>query len=102
MFPYREFGVLFVFSRRFYTFIEGFSGFKDVLLTVVVSSYLKIYTLSMLVWEFPASMVYIIDLFVMSSNLVALRVISESSFTKCVGLCLGAHAMKFFVNWMLK
>ncbi|XP_021848621.1 protein ARV 2-like [Spinacia oleracea] len=96
------FCVLFVFSRRFYTFIEDFSGFKDVLLTVVASSYLKIYMLSMLIWEFPASMVHIIDLFVMSSNLVALRVISESSFTKCVGLCLGAHAIKFFVNWMLK
>lgn len=96
------FCVLFVFSRTFLTFVEGFSGYKTLLLTMVVSSYLKVYMLSMLVWEFPASVVYIIDLFVMSSNLVALQVISESSFTICVGLCLGAHALKFFVNWVLK
>lgn len=96
------FCVLFVFSRRFFTFVKGFSGYKEVLLTMVVSSYLKVYMLSMLVWEFPASMVYIIDLFVMSSNLVALQVITESSFSRCIGLCLGAHAIKFLLNWMLK
>ncbi|XP_021738619.1 protein arv1 homolog [Chenopodium quinoa] len=96
------FCVFAVFSKRYLTFVEGFSGYKDVLLTMVVSSYLKIYMLSMLVWEFPTSVVYIVDLFVMSSNLVALRVISKSSFTRCVGLCLGAHALKFFVHWMLK
>lgn len=96
------FCVLFVFSRRFLTFVEGFSGYKDVLLTMVVSSYLKVYMLCMLVWEFPASVVYIIDLLVMSSNLVALLVITESSFRRCVGLCLSAHALKFFVNWVLR
>lgn len=91
-----------VFSRRFLMFKEGFSGYKDILLTMVVSSYLKIYMLFMMVWEFPASVVYIIDLLVMSSNLVALRVITESPFRRCAGLCLFSHALKFFVNWLLK
>lgn len=96
------FCVLLVFSRRFLIFKEGFSGYKDLLLTMVVSSYLKFYMLFMMVWEFPASVVYIIDLLVMSSNLVALRVITESSFRRCAGLCVGSHALKFFVNWLLK
>lgn len=93
--------VLFALSRLL-DFIDGFCGYKDVLLAMIVSSYLKVYMLVMLVWEFPASVVYIIDLFVMSSNMVAVKVITESSFKGCAGVCLAAHALKFFVNWMLK
>jgi len=93
--------VLFALSRLL-DFIEGFCGYKDVLLAMIVSSYLKVYMLVMLVWEFPASVVYIIDLLVMSSNMVALKVITESPFKGCAGVCLAAHALKFFVNWMLK
>lgn len=100
-----EFGISFRFffgSSRFLDFIEGFRTYKDVLLAIIVSSYLKVYMLAMLVWEFPPSVVYIIDLIVMSSNMVALKVITESSFKGCAGVCLGAHALKFCVNWMLK
>lgn len=82
-------------SSRFLDFIEGFRTYKDVLLAIIVSSYLKVYMLAMLVWEFPPSVVYIIDLIVMSSNMVALKVITESSFKGCAGVCLGAHALKF-------
>ncbi|XP_057550904.1 protein ARV 2 [Amaranthus tricolor] len=96
------FCVLLVLPRRFLTFVDDFSGYRDVLLVVIVSSYLKLYMLSMLVWELPASVVYIIDLFVMSSNMVALRAITESPFRRCFGLCFGVHALKFFVNWLLK
>ncbi|XVF30892.1 hypothetical protein REPUB_Repub16aG0097300 [Reevesia pubescens] len=47
--------------------------FRDLLLAILISSYFKIFLASMMVWEFPPSVVYIIDLFVLSSNTVALK-----------------------------
>ncbi|XP_021280217.1 protein arv1 homolog isoform X2 [Herrania umbratica] len=47
------------------------------------------------VWEFPPSVIYIIDLLVLSSNTVALKVITESDMNPCVGACFIAHAVKF-------
>ncbi|KAK9667384.1 hypothetical protein RND81_14G252400 [Saponaria officinalis] len=91
----------FVFSKSL-EFVEGLSSYKEILLAILASCYLKVYMLAMLVWDFPSSAVYITDLFVMSSNLVALMVITKSSFTRCVGVCIGAHALKFFVHWVLQ
>ncbi|XVF14486.1 hypothetical protein REPUB_Repub09cG0064200 [Reevesia pubescens] len=49
------------------------SRFRDLLLAILISSYFKIFLTAMMVWEFPSSVVYIIDLFVLSSNTVALK-----------------------------
>ncbi|GAB2279884.1 hypothetical protein Dimus_014519 [Dionaea muscipula] len=75
-------------ARKLLNLVDGFHGYKDVVLAVLVSSYLKVFTVAMLVWTFPALVVYVVDLFVVSSNLVALRVISEpssssSSLSRC-------------------
>ncbi|XP_074285778.1 protein ARV 2-like [Silene latifolia] len=91
----------YILSTKSLEFVEGFSSYKEVLLAIIVSCYLKVYMLAMMVWDFPSSVVYITDLFVMSSNLVALRVITKSSFERCIGVCLFAHALKFFVHWLL-
>ncbi|XP_020531732.1 protein arv1 homolog isoform X2 [Amborella trichopoda] len=47
--------------------------FKEVLLAIIVSSYFKIFLITMMIWEFPLSVLFIIDLFVLSSNAVALK-----------------------------
>ncbi|XP_057997220.1 protein ARV 1 isoform X2 [Hevea brasiliensis] len=52
----------------------GFSRCGNLLLSILVSSYLKIFLVAMMVWEFPSSVIFIIDLFVLSSNVVALKV----------------------------
>ncbi|XP_022770670.1 protein arv1 homolog isoform X2 [Durio zibethinus] len=72
-----------------------FTRFRDLLLAVLISSYFKIFLAATMVWEFPPSVIYIIDLFVLSSNTVALKVITESTVNRCVGACLIAHAVKF-------
>ncbi|XVF33062.1 hypothetical protein REPUB_Repub17cG0136000 [Reevesia pubescens] len=71
------------------------SRFRDLLLAILISSYFKIFLAAMMVWEFPPSVIYIIDLFVLSSNTVALKVITESTMNRCVGACFIAHAVKF-------
>ncbi|KAL5982738.1 hypothetical protein ACLOJK_016814 [Asimina triloba] len=45
---------------------------KELFLAILVSSYMKIFVVAMLVWGFPPSVLLIIDLFVLSSNAVAL------------------------------
>ncbi|XP_027164272.1 protein arv1 homolog [Coffea eugenioides] len=76
---------------------------KDTVLTMLVSSYFKIFLIAMMVWEFPSSMIIMIDMFVLSSNTVALKVIANSATIRCFGVCFAAHAVKFFVSeWLRK
>ncbi|XP_065869647.1 protein ARV 1-like isoform X2 [Euphorbia lathyris] len=65
---------------------------------IVVSSYFKIFFIAMMVWEFPSSVIFIIDLFVFSSNTVALRVITECDLKRCIAACFTAHATKLLVT----
>ncbi|KAK9202113.1 hypothetical protein WN944_017323 [Citrus x changshan-huyou] len=90
-------GVFLHASRILLNTSAGASRFKDFLLAVLISSYFKIFLLAMMVWNFPSSVIYIIDLFVLSSNTVALKVITESAMNRILGVCLVAHAVKFFV-----
>ncbi|XP_030487978.2 protein ARV 2 isoform X3 [Cannabis sativa] len=57
----------------------GSLSYKDILLAILISSYFKLCLLAMMVWEFPSSAVYIIDLYVFSSNTVALKVWMDDS-----------------------
>ncbi|XP_011628583.1 protein arv1 homolog isoform X4 [Amborella trichopoda] len=74
--------------------------FKEVLLAIIVSSYFKIFLITMMIWEFPLSVLFIIDLFVLSSNAVALKVLTNATTNGCIGVCLTAHAAKYFVSHM--
>ncbi|KAM5555829.1 hypothetical protein ABKV19_023641 [Rosa sericea] len=47
-------------------------GYKDLLLAILISSYFKMFLIAMMVWECPF-VILIIDLFVLSSNTVALK-----------------------------
>ncbi|KAL6333264.1 hypothetical protein AAG906_028447 [Vitis piasezkii] len=47
--------------------------YKNLLLAILISSYFKIFLIAMMVWELPSSVIFIIDVFVLSSNTVALK-----------------------------
>lgn len=80
----------------------GSLRYKDILLAILISSYFKMCLVAMMVWQFPSSVVFIIDLYVLSSNIVALKVITESALSRCVLTCFSAHLMKFLVTQALE
>ncbi|XP_028752264.1 protein arv1 homolog isoform X2 [Neltuma alba] len=89
----------FIFAMRIFIGTSiSFSRCKDLLLAILVSGYFKVFLISMTVWEFPSSVILIIDLFVLSSNAVALKVMTESTMNRCVGVCISAHAVKVFLT----
>ncbi|KAL5684042.1 hypothetical protein ACJX0J_010427, partial [Zea mays] len=47
--------------------------YRDILFAVIISSYFKLFLFTMMVWEFPSSVIFIVEMFVLSSNVVALR-----------------------------
>ncbi|MCL7033137.1 hypothetical protein MKW94_027507 [Papaver nudicaule] len=49
------------------------TSYIDISLAIFVSSYMRIFLIAMMVWDFPSSVLYIIDMFVLSSNAVALK-----------------------------
>lgn len=77
------------------------SRYKNTWLAVLASSYLKLFLIATMVWEFPSSVIFIIDIFVLSSNTLALKVMSETAMAKCFGVCLCAHVVKFLVSLAL-
>ncbi|KAI8001379.1 Protein ARV 1 [Camellia lanceoleosa] len=93
--------ILLVVTRFFLDKSAGVSRSKDILLAIFISSYFKVFFIAMMVWEFPASVLFIIDIFVLSSNIVALKVMTELSVDKCIGACFSAYAVKFLVKGAL-
>lgn len=77
------------------------SRYKEIILAILISSYFKLFLLAMMVWEFPSSVLFIIDIFVLSSNAVALRVVTQLQTAGCLGVCFGAHAAKLFTARLL-
>ncbi|KAK0581480.1 hypothetical protein LWI29_014226 [Acer saccharum] len=88
--------VFFLASRTLLNTPNRVFRFRDFVLAILVSSYLKIFLVAMMVWKFPSSAIFVVDLFVLSSNAVALKVITESSMIRTIGACFVAHAVKFF------
>ncbi|KAI3990381.1 hypothetical protein MKX01_012179 [Papaver californicum] len=96
------FCVLFLVATRILlTASAEATRYIDVSLAIFVSSYMRIFLVAMMVWDFPSSVLYIIDMFVLSSNVVALKVVTESRMSRCIWVCCGAHAVKFLVNLMI-
>ncbi|XP_048335237.2 protein ARV 2 isoform X2 [Ziziphus jujuba] len=89
-------------TRIFLSASVGSLRYKEILPAILISSYFKLFLLAMMVWEFPSSVVFIIDLFVVSANTVALKVITESTTSRCVAICSCAHFMKFLVTQVLE
>ncbi|KAM1470439.1 hypothetical protein FF1_040969 [Malus domestica] len=55
------------------------------------------FLIAMMVWEYP-SVILIIDIFVSSSNTVALKVIARSPMSRCIAACFSAHVVKVLVT----
>ncbi|KAJ4850256.1 hypothetical protein Tsubulata_018322 [Turnera subulata] len=85
-------------ARVFLNTFFGVSRCKDILFAILVSSYFKIFLIAMMVWEFPSSVIFIIDLFVLSSNIVALKVTTDSPMNRCIATCFCAHAAKLLAS----
>ncbi|XP_077237891.1 protein ARV 2-like [Tasmannia lanceolata] len=96
------FSVLLLPSRFLLNSLSPVTRYKEVFLAIVVSSYFKIFLIAMMVWEFPFPALYIVDVFVLSSNAVALKVLTQSMMIGCIGVCIGAHAAKFATSHLLE
>ncbi|EMS49841.1 hypothetical protein TRIUR3_11687 [Triticum urartu] len=59
--------------RYILKFSFDITRYREILLAVIISSYFKLFLLTMMVWEFPSSAIFIVETFVLSSNVVALR-----------------------------
>ncbi|CAK9319250.1 unnamed protein product [Citrullus colocynthis] len=92
--------VLHILSRVFLRSSTGVHcyGYTEFFFAIIISSYFKIFLVCMMIWEFPSTVIFIIDLFVLSSNVVAIKVITESTVSRCIGACLCAHGSKFLAT----
>uniref|UniRef100_M1BC48 Protein ARV n=1 Tax=Solanum tuberosum TaxID=4113 RepID=M1BC48_SOLTU len=75
-------GIILFGTRKFLNAKIGDSRCKHILLSILVSSYFKIFVIAMMVWEFPSSVVFIIKMFVLSSN--ALALLGKKFFSKLI------------------
>ncbi|KAL3510089.1 hypothetical protein ACH5RR_029490 [Cinchona calisaya] len=76
-------------------------GCKHIVLAILVSCYFKIFLVAMMVWEFPSSVVFMIDMFILSSNTVALKVLGNAAAIRCLGVSFAAYAVKFLTcQWL--
>ncbi|CAN7038520.1 unnamed protein product [Brassica oleracea var. botrytis] len=89
---------LFSFAIAAKVLLHEVSRKRDILLGILISSYFKIFLLAMLVWEFPVSVIFIIDILVLTSNSMALKVMTESSTSRCIVVCLIAHKVRFLAG----
>ncbi|KAA0048798.1 protein arv1-like protein isoform X2 [Cucumis melo var. makuwa] len=91
---------LHILSRVFLTSSTGDHRHRgtEFFFAIIISSYFKIFLVSMMIWEFPSTVIFIVDLFVLSSNVVAIKVITGSTVSRCIGTCLCAHGAKYLAT----
>ncbi|TVU02280.1 hypothetical protein EJB05_52235 [Eragrostis curvula] len=90
-------GVRFILKLSF-----NIMRYREVLFAIMISSYFKWFLLTMMVWEFPSSVIFIVEMFVLSSNVVALRVVTQFPKAHCFVVCFVAHAVKYLTErWIL-
>ncbi|WZZ56292.1 hypothetical protein YC2023_056399 [Brassica napus] len=93
---------LFSFAIAAKVLLHEVSRKREIPLGILISSYFKIFLLAMLVWEFPVSVIFIIDILVLTSNSMALKVMTESSTSRCIAVCLIAHTVRFLVGQIIE
>lgn len=74
---------------------------RDICMAVLFSSYFKIFMTVMMVWDFPSSAVFIIDVFVLSSNAVAVNVVTNATTLESAGVSFIGHFAKFLIDYMI-
>ncbi|EPS61822.1 hypothetical protein M569_12973, partial [Genlisea aurea] len=65
----------------------GLNGWKQMMVAILLSSYFKMFLVAMMVWEMPSSMIFIVEIFVLSSNVVAIEVMTNSGMVKSIAVC---------------
>lgn len=93
---------LFSFAIAAKGLLHEVSRKREILLGILISSYFKMFLLAMLVWEFPVSVIFIIDMLVLTSNSMALKVMTESTTSRCIAVCLIAHTVRFLVGQIIE
>ncbi|XP_056859107.1 protein ARV 1 [Raphanus sativus] len=93
---------LFSFAIAAKGLLNEVSRKREIIFGILISSYFKIFLLAMLVWEFPVSVIFIIDILVLTSNSMALKVMTESTTSRCIAVCLIAHTVRFLVGQILE
>lgn len=73
----------------------------DILLALLLSSYFKLFTFAMTVWDFSPFMIHIIEMFVLSSNTVALKVMMNTTTPTAVAIIAAGALSRFFVGTLL-
>ncbi|KAJ1295384.1 hypothetical protein BS78_01G219700 [Paspalum vaginatum] len=86
-------GVRFILKLSF-----DITRYREVLFAVIISSYFKLFLFTMMVLGFPSSVILIVEMFVLSSNVVALRVVSQFPKAHCFGVCFIAHTAKYLTE----
>ncbi|XP_024010013.1 protein arv1 homolog isoform X3 [Eutrema salsugineum] len=71
---------------------------KEILLGILISSYVKIFLFAMPVWDIPVSVIFIVDMLVLTSNAVALKVMTDSTTSRCLAACFMAHSIRFLAD----
>lgn len=73
----------------------------DSLLALLLSSYFKFFTLAMMVWDFSPFMIHIIEMFVLSSNTIALKVMMNTTTPIAAAVIAAGAFGRFFVGTLL-
>lgn len=77
------------------------SRWMDLLLALLLSSYFKLFTFAMMVWDFSPFMVHIVEMFVLSSNTIALKVIMNATTPVAAAIIAAGALARFFMGTLL-
>lgn len=75
--------------------------YYDVLLAIVISSFAKVITVLLVIWEYDLNLVMVIALYVRISNIIALKVYLRCTITKAIVIVALATLIKAFTSAIL-
>ncbi|CAM6050242.1 unnamed protein product [Sphagnum compactum] len=83
---------------------SGFSPilWTDIRMALVLSSYFKLFVFAMMVWEFSPLMAFIIDMLVLSSNTVAIKVMLNTSMPIAATATAAGALVRIIMGALLK
>ncbi|CAK9222018.1 unnamed protein product [Sphagnum troendelagicum] len=74
----------------------------DIRMALVLSSYFKLFVFAMMVWEFSPLMAFIIDMLVLSSNTVAIKVMLNTSMPIAATATAAGALVRIIMGALLK
>ncbi|CAK9873686.1 unnamed protein product [Sphagnum jensenii] len=80
----------------------GSFRWTDIRMALVLSSYFKLFVFAMMVWEFSPLMAFIIDMLVLSSNTVAIKVMLNTSMPIAATATAAGALVRIIMGALLK